>query len=52
MWEDGYFGTLNVQDAMENIFSEPTAYNGTFCGDAVELAIAYMSTMNYALGDG
>ncbi|KAK1426982.1 hypothetical protein QVD17_15664 [Tagetes erecta] len=52
MWEDGYFGTLKVQDAMENIFAEPTAYNGSFCGDAVELAIAYMSTMNYALGDG
>ncbi|KAK9069317.1 hypothetical protein SSX86_013433 [Deinandra increscens subsp. villosa] len=46
-WEDGYFGTLKVQDTMENISVEASAYNGT-----LELAMAYMSTINYALGDG
>ncbi|KAI7735234.1 hypothetical protein M8C21_028365, partial [Ambrosia artemisiifolia] len=51
-WEDGYFGTLKAQDASENIFAETSAYNGTFGGDAYELAMAYMSTINYALGDG
>ncbi|KAI3804161.1 hypothetical protein L1987_32334 [Smallanthus sonchifolius] len=51
MWEDGYFGTSKVQDAMENIFAETSAY-GTSCEDAVELAVSYMSTINYALGDG
>ncbi|KAF5773751.1 putative transcription factor bHLH family [Helianthus annuus] len=52
MWEDGYFGTLKVQDASKNIFTETRGYNGTFLGDAYELAMAYMSTINYALGDG
>ncbi|KAL8260613.1 hypothetical protein R6Q59_028566 [Mikania micrantha] len=47
IWEDGYFGTLRDQDAMENIFAETSAYNETF-----ELAMAYMSTLSYALGDG
>lgn len=53
MWEDGYFGTLKVQDSMENIYNaETSAYNETFRGDAYELAMAYMSTTNYALGEG
>lgn len=45
MWEDGYFGGLEET-------SSNNTYNGTLCGDAVELAVAYMSTFQYALGDG
>ncbi|XP_076925163.1 transcription factor LHW-like [Bidens hawaiensis] len=38
---------------MENIYNaETSAYNETFRGDAYELAMAYMSTINYALGEG
>ncbi|KAI3667064.1 hypothetical protein L6452_42107 [Arctium lappa] len=63
MWEDGYFGTPKVQNSMGNMFAETSfrgleetsscnTYNGTLGGDAVELAVAYMSTFQYALGDG
>ncbi|XP_024974035.1 transcription factor LHW-like isoform X2 [Cynara cardunculus var. scolymus] len=63
MWEDGYFGTSKGQDSMGNMFAETNfsgleettsfnTYNGTLGGDAVELAVAYMSTFQYALGDG
>lgn len=61
MWEDGYFGTSKVEDSMDNMFAiessfqgleETSSYNGTLSGDAVELAVAYMSTFHYALGEG
>ncbi|KAJ9544242.1 hypothetical protein OSB04_023949 [Centaurea solstitialis] len=63
MWEDGYFGTSKVEDSMGHMFAgtsfrgleETTScntYNVTLGGDAVELAVAYMSTSQYALGDG
>lgn len=63
MWEDGYFGTLKVEDPMENIFADTSfgsleetsscnTYNGALGGNAIQLAVAYMSTFQYALGDG
>lgn len=64
MWEDGYFDTMKVQDSMEDLFAETmfrnleeetsshNTYNGTSGGDAVETAVAYMSTFQYALGEG
>nr|XP_043610078.1 transcription factor EMB1444-like isoform X2 [Erigeron canadensis] len=63
MWEDGYVGTLQVEDSLENMLAETSCvgldetsssntYNGTFGGDAVELAVAYMSSFQYTLGDG
>lgn len=63
MWEDGYFGPLKVENSIENIFAEPSfggleetsscnIYNGALGGDVVELAVAYMSTFQHALGDG
>lgn len=57
-WEDGYFGTMKVQDSMEDMFTETRfgnleeTYNGTLGGNAVELAVTYMSTFQYTLGDG
>ncbi|CAH1439814.1 unnamed protein product [Lactuca virosa] len=63
MWEDGYFDTMKVQDSMEDLFAETmfrnieetsshNTYNGSSGGDAVETAVAYMSTFQYALGEG
>ncbi|CAH1444422.1 unnamed protein product [Lactuca virosa] len=63
MWEDGYFDTMKVQDSMEDLFAETmfrnlvetsshNTYNGTSGGDVVEVAFVYMSTFQYALGEG
>lgn len=62
-WEDGYFGTLKDQDSIKNMFAETSfegleetsscnTYNGILDEAAIELAVAYMSTFQYALGDG
>lgn len=62
-WEDGCFGTIEAQDSIENMFAETSfrgleetsscnTYCGTSGGEAVELAVAYMSNFQYALGDG
>ncbi|GKA18318.1 transcription factor LHW-like protein isoform X1 [Tanacetum coccineum] len=62
-WEDGCFGTIKAQDSIENMFAETSfrgleetsscnTYRGTSGAEAVELAVAYMSNYQYALGDG
>ncbi|XP_071686447.1 transcription factor EMB1444-like [Rutidosis leptorrhynchoides] len=62
-WEDGYVGTSKADDSVENLLVEPSfggieetsscnIYNRALGGDAVELAVAFMSTFQYALGDG
>ncbi|PWA67685.1 hypothetical protein CTI12_AA315690 [Artemisia annua] len=62
-WEDGCFGNMEAQDSIENMFAETSfrgleetsscnTYRGTSGGEAVELAVAYMSNFQYALGDG
>lgn len=53
-WEDAYFGTMKPQDSIQDTFSD-IKFGGlleTINGDEVEIAVTYMSTFQYALGQG